>query len=223
MRLPTGAEDLPLDLSYDSSRGYVHKAPYKDPIVSGETATIRAIATGTRFPDSETTTSDYELAQVELPVASLGRNVYLKNKRVALSNPTDGAAIYYTLDGSEPTASSNVYIEPIEITGVTSLKVMALKDGYADSGVVETQLHLVDDSIGLDVALAWTSEPELLFLSFLTSEGIIYTLRGSGDLLSWETVCDDIVGDGEERSIVVEAGARSLWFFEVHGESAPSD
>lgn len=56
---------------------------------------------------------------------------------VEISCSTDGAEIYYTLDGSEPTAVSQRYDAPIEITSTTTIKAVAVKDGYVDSEVSE--------------------------------------------------------------------------------------
>lgn len=53
---------------------------------------------------------------------------------VELSSVSDGA-IHITLDGSEPTASSAIYSEPIVITNNTTVKAIVINDGDADSDV----------------------------------------------------------------------------------------
>ena len=47
---------------------------------------------------------------------------------VAISTKTDGATIYYTTDGTEPTTTSSVYSAPIEITTAVTIKAIAVKD-----------------------------------------------------------------------------------------------
>lgn len=50
----------------------------------------------------------------------------------------DGATVYYTLDGSEPSAdgsASHPYIGPFEIEGSVTIKAIAVKDDYFDSEV----------------------------------------------------------------------------------------
>lgn len=49
---------------------------------------------------------------------------------------TASATIYYTDDGTEPTAESTVYSEAITITEDTTFKAIAVKDGMANSNVV---------------------------------------------------------------------------------------
>lgn len=56
---------------------------------------------------------------------------------VAISNSTDGAAIYYTTDGSIPTVKSALYTKPFTLTATTLVKAIAVKDGLISSDVVE--------------------------------------------------------------------------------------
>ena len=55
---------------------------------------------------------------------------------VTIACATAGATIRYTADGTEPTASSTLYTEPLPVTATTMLKARAFKDGMADSSVV---------------------------------------------------------------------------------------
>ena len=47
----------------------------------------------------------------------------------------DGATIYYTLDGTEPGASSLVYAGPFTVSGTTTVKAVAMKPGSIPSAV----------------------------------------------------------------------------------------
>lgn len=48
---------------------------------------------------------------------------------------TDGATIYYTLDGSTPTTSSTVYSTGVAVSAGATIKAIAAKDGYNNSTV----------------------------------------------------------------------------------------
>lgn len=48
---------------------------------------------------------------------------------------TDGATIYYTLDGSTPTSSSTAYSDAITLTDTCTIKAIAVKSGMTDSEV----------------------------------------------------------------------------------------
>lgn len=54
---------------------------------------------------------------------------------ITLSTETEGATIYYTIDGTEPTTSSDVYSEPIVINENTTIKAFAVADGLENSGI----------------------------------------------------------------------------------------
>lgn len=54
---------------------------------------------------------------------------------VEIETVTEGAKIYYTTDGSEPTTSSSAYSDPITVNGAMTIKALAVKDGYPNSDV----------------------------------------------------------------------------------------
>ncbi|WLR41375.1 5'-nucleotidase C-terminal domain-containing protein [Bacillus carboniphilus] len=54
---------------------------------------------------------------------------------VTLSTSTDDATIYYTTDGTQPTAESTLYEKPIAITKAMTIKAIAIKDGLDHSEI----------------------------------------------------------------------------------------
>lgn len=58
---------------------------------------------------------------------------------VAISTTTEGANIYYTLDGSEPTQNSTLYASPIPISTPTILKARGFKTGFEPSAITTAQ------------------------------------------------------------------------------------
>ncbi|KIL43586.1 hypothetical protein KP77_32920 [Jeotgalibacillus alimentarius] len=66
---------------------------------------------------------------------------------VELSTETEGASIYYTTDGSEPTADSTLYEDGVTITENTNLKAVAVKDGMTTSDVAEFTYVIQTDDI----------------------------------------------------------------------------
>lgn len=53
---------------------------------------------------------------------------------------TEGATIYYTLDGSTPDASSTLYEGTLHLTDNTLVQAIAIKDGYADSEIMSVNV-----------------------------------------------------------------------------------
>ena len=61
------------------------------------------------------------------------QGVYIGAQSVAVSCGTSGATIYYTTDGSTPTAASSQYSVPINVSTTMTIKVYAVKEGLTDS------------------------------------------------------------------------------------------
>ena len=61
---------------------------------------------------------------------------------VTLSCPTDGAIIYYTTNGSDPTDSSTLYDGSIYIANTITLKARAYKSGMSPSRIVTAEYTL---------------------------------------------------------------------------------
>ena len=53
---------------------------------------------------------------------------FVGSMKVAISCETEGAEIYYTTDGTDPTEDSDVYSEPFEITETTTVKAIAFNE-----------------------------------------------------------------------------------------------
>jgi uncharacterized repeat protein (TIGR02543 family) len=73
---------------------------------------------------------------VAKPTATpIGGN-YTSAQTVTLTSATTGAAIRYTLNGTEPTASSTLYSSPITVGETTTLKAIATKTGWTNSEIL---------------------------------------------------------------------------------------
>ena len=73
---------------------------------------------------------------VATPKFSLAGGTYHGAQTVAINCGTSGASIYYTLDGTTPSASSTAYSAPLSITANTTVKAIAIK-GDKKSEVAE--------------------------------------------------------------------------------------
>lgn len=66
-----------------------------------------------------------------------GTTPFEETTEVTISGPA-GASIYYTLDGSTPTASSTQYSEALTLSDTTTVKAIAIKDGVSSSVATHT-------------------------------------------------------------------------------------
>ena len=75
------------------------------------------------------------MPMVATPTFSLDAGTFLTAQTVSISCATEGATIYYTTNGNDPTTSSSVYSSPLNISSTTTLKAMAAKSGYQNSAI----------------------------------------------------------------------------------------
>ena len=79
------------------------------------------------------------------PSFSPASGAVVSGTTVTLSTTTEGATIHYTMGATpaDPTASSPTYTAPIEITSATTIKAIAVKDGYNNSTVTRASYTIV--------------------------------------------------------------------------------
>ncbi len=73
---------------------------------------------------------------VAAPVFSVAAGNVPAGTKVEITCATEGASIFYTLDGSEPTIQSTLYNGPITINETTTVKAFAVKEEMVNSSVV---------------------------------------------------------------------------------------
>ncbi|MGG3804390.1 chitobiase/beta-hexosaminidase C-terminal domain-containing protein [Metabacillus fastidiosus] len=74
-----------------------------------------------------------------------------KGKKVTLATATEGAKIFYTIDGTQPTADSPVYSEPITIDENMTIKAYAVKEGLKASAVATYEYKVFNPEQGLQI------------------------------------------------------------------------
>lgn len=84
-----------------------------------------------------------ELSSVATPVLSLAEGSYLQAQEVSITCATEGATIYYTLDGNDPTPNSSVYSQPITVSATTTVKAMAVKEGMNNSAIASATYTII--------------------------------------------------------------------------------
>lgn len=101
-------------------------------ITSSQTLKVKAFKAGS--PASAVASATYVL-KVTPPTFSPGPNIYSSAQNIGITSSTPGVTIRYTLDGSEPTASSTFYSSLVLIQHTSTLKAIALKTGWTTSDV----------------------------------------------------------------------------------------
>ena len=92
---------------------------------------------------------------------------------LSISCATEGAAIYYTINGTQPSSSSNVYNGPVTIEGNCTIKALAIKDGQSS----EVSTYTVSDFVCAAPTINQTAgSNDISITSDTRNASIYYTL-----------------------------------------------
>jgi hypothetical protein len=90
------------------------------------------------------------------PVIRPAAGTYTGSQFISISDETAAAQIYYTTDGTTPTAQSTLYSGPFTITVSTTVNAIAMAAGYTNSAVATAAYTL---TFGTPTQLVFTSQP----------------------------------------------------------------
>ncbi len=98
---------------------------YTGAITVNQTTTLKAIAIDANGKKSSVATATYTVQVPDGPTFSVAAGTYAAAQTVELK-AADGATIYYTTDGTEPTTSSTKYTSAITVSQTMTLKAIAV-------------------------------------------------------------------------------------------------
>ena len=112
-------------------------AVYSGPITLDVTTTVKAKVFSDSYFDSETVTVAFtrEWEQVATPEIAVASTFTGSRTMCEIACSTEGARIFYTLNGNAPTSHSTRYAGAFYITGSCTVKAIALLSGCLDSEV----------------------------------------------------------------------------------------
>lgn len=153
-------------------------------ITIAASANFKAFAVKDGMKDSAVAEAEYVIL---IPVATpvfrpVGGSIYTSTQEVEITCATAGAAIYYTLDGSAPTAAGFKYEKPITVSKTTVIKAIAVKDGMRDSGIKEANypIHLpVSEPVVSVAGGSYDATFEVTIATNTEGAKIYYTIDGT--------------------------------------------
>ena len=166
--LTCNTENAVIHYTLDGTDPDASSTVYISPFTLSDNTTIKAIA----IKNDKTSTIVTKVYEVpEQTIVTEPEIIITENGEVTLVNSTDGATIYYTTDGTNPSTSSQVYSEAFVIASGTTIKAIAVKNNVQSlivsktytaaknyvyygiiSGTLETTVHATDE--GLDISEA---------------------------------------------------------------------
>jgi sugar lactone lactonase YvrE len=107
---------------------------YTTAIPISSTTTINAIALAPGYSQSAVVTATYTITPpAPAPVLTPSGGSYNTAQSVTIADAAPGATIYYTTNGTAPTAASTQYIGPIAVSTPQSINAVAIAPGFSQS------------------------------------------------------------------------------------------
>ena len=128
----------------DETEPTASSTEYTEAISVTPPMTLKAIAVKSGMNNSAVASVSYTI-KVATPAFSVASGAVDSGTSVTITCATDGAKIYYTTDGSDPTAESTAYTEAISVTPPMTLKAIAVKDGMNNSAVESASYTIKPD------------------------------------------------------------------------------
>ena len=186
---------------------------YTGPVAVPSTETLYAVAGGTGYRDSSTNIATYLIqASVAMPAFSPAAGTYNSAQAVIISDATSNATIYYTTDGTTPTASSTRYTAPITVSSTETLEAIAVAPSDSNSAVASAAYNISEPIVATPVfspASGTYLLPQLVMISDATPGATIYyTTNGSAPTTSSAVYTGAITVSAPEtlKAMAVDAG-----------------
>lgn len=103
------------------------------------------------------------------PTFSLAEGTYWKEQILELTTTIENGIIYYTIDGNDPTETSDVYSAPIKISETTTVKAF-VKDANGNSSAVAARTYTFVPSIANTKETAYTTDEAIELIKNTSAE-----------------------------------------------------
>ncbi|MFA7056221.1 MAG: chitobiase/beta-hexosaminidase C-terminal domain-containing protein [Candidatus Cloacimonadales bacterium] len=122
----------------------------------------------------------FKLQACKTPTFTPVAGTYNGNVDVTINCATTGATIYYTLDGNDPTTSSDVYNAPFTLTENKTVKAIAVKANFENSTIAQADYVItVETPTFSPTAGTYNGSVEVTISSDTENATIHYTLDGT--------------------------------------------
>ncbi len=191
---------------------------YTSPVSVSSTETLRAISVASGDSASAVGSAAYTI-NLALPAAAtptfspLG-GTYNSAQTVTISDANPAATIYYTTDGSTPTASSAEYAGPVSVRSTQVVNAIAVASGESNSGIataaytIKTSQPTVASPVFSPAPGAFTSAQSVTISDPTGGATIYYTTNGSAPTTSSSVFSGPIAVSATEtlQAVAVASG-----------------
>ena len=130
------------------------------------------------------------------PTFTLAAGTYTTAQTVGITCATDGATIYYTTDGTDPTTSSTEYTAAISLSerGETTIKAIAVKAGAENSDIATAAYNINLPFASVTELFTYLDANSLTSLNDVTVTGVVSNIANAYD---GSKITIDISDDGQ--------------------------
>lgn len=136
VNLSSSTSSAAIYYTLDGSTPTPASTEYTGPITISTATTVKAIASAPGFLQSSVSTAAFTFSTQTAAVSiSPAGGTYGSAQTVTMSDVDANAKIYYTTDGSNPSASSTLYTGPIQVTVSKTIKAIAIDPALQNSNI----------------------------------------------------------------------------------------
>ncbi len=137
---------------------------YAGPITVSSDTTVKAIASAPGYVQSSVSSATFTFAtQTPAPTFSPAAGTYMSAQTVTLSDTDANAKIYFTTDGSAPSASSNLYSSPIQVSASETIKAIGIDPALTNSNVSSAAYVIQSGGNAIDFSQGFSNPAGLTF------------------------------------------------------------
>lgn len=204
LTISTLTEGATIYYTLDGTRPTTASTVYAGPVTLEHNCVVQAVAMKEQFRISDVAARTIDNFYAELPSFAYDSS----NGKVTINSLTDGAAIHYTLDGTEPTAASATFAEPIVLAEGQTVSAYAVADGFNDSEVttfnplLPTCAPVLINYDGHNFQLTSTTAGADIYYTLDGSNPTVHSIHYDGTLTAADDLCTI-------RAIAAQDGANS--------------
>src|SRR5207302_977291 len=201
-----------IHFTLDGSIPTTSSATYSGPIPVGSSGTIRAIAVSALGTPSAAASFPFVIIPPPppAPTANPAPGLYTSTQSVTLGDSDTSALIYYTLDGSTPSAASTPYSAPIPVGTSGTIKAIAVSTSGISSATAALNFVIAPPPaapVATPAAGTYTSAQSVTLSDADSGTTIHYTVDGSTPTANSATYLTPIaVGSSETVKAVAVSG-----------------
>jgi alpha-tubulin suppressor-like RCC1 family protein len=115
-------------------------------VIVDQSLTLKAKAWKTGVPPSEIASATYQL-KVVVPAITPTSGRYASAQTISMSSSTPTATVRYTLDGMDPTMSSNAFTTSFPVDDTRTIKARAYRTGWTPSDIAVASFWILEAAI----------------------------------------------------------------------------